>query len=128
DGGEEAGATGTGQLALYGVENYDDSLDGKIYITTPITADSGGNIFFGFQVTGSTSLNLRSGIARMSPDGQGAWVAAGRAAGDPALDHAVYNGAPALSNDESTRYVTIHTGSSGRGRPIALDTTTPHPV
>ena len=57
-----------GQIVFYGLTNYlantNAYLQG-IYISTPITSDRYGNIFFGFQVTGRTPLNLKSGIARI---------------------------------------------------------------
>ena len=43
-------------------------------IDTPITADDQGNIYFGFVVTGSNPLNLKSGVARMDSKGKGTCI------------------------------------------------------
>src|SRR5579862_9910630 len=68
-----------GQLAFYGLTNYlanTNAYLGNVYINTPITSDRYGNIFFGFQVTGSNPLNLHGGIARIDYNGTGTWVSA----------------------------------------------------
>ena len=47
----------TGRMAFYGLTNYQDSpgtFNGNVQITTPITSDRYGNIYFGFEVTGAT--------------------------------------------------------------------------
>jgi hypothetical protein len=118
------GAPVTGQLVFYGVDNYDHSYDSKVFINTPITADSAGNIYFGFVATGSTPLNLKSGIARISGAGVGTWVAASTAAGDAAISKVAHNCAPALSNDGSTLYVAVNLNNFGRGYLLALNSTT----
>jgi autotransporter-associated beta strand protein len=122
------GATTTGQLAFYGIGNYTHAgFDSSVFINTPITADSAGNIYFGFMVTGSNPLNLTSGLARMAPDGTGSWVAASTAANDSGITKVVHNCAPALSNDQSTVYVAVSNGNGtgfGTGYLLALDSTT----
>jgi hypothetical protein len=127
DNPDQPGATKTGQLAFYGIANYDHSLDSKVYIKTPLTADNAGNIYFGFAVSGSTSLNLRSGIARMTPGGSGAWIGGARIAGTPAINTTANNAAPALSNDESTIYVVAVSSSSSKAVLAALDSSTLKP-
>jgi len=74
------GTPSVGQFAFYGISHYDHSLDQVIYINTPLTADRAGNLYFGFEVIGSNSLNLKNGIARLQPNGVGTWVAASTAA------------------------------------------------
>ena len=53
-------ATGTtGQLAFYGIALYRANpalFNGAVMISTPITADRFGNIYFGFLVTGALAL------------------------------------------------------------------------
>jgi hypothetical protein len=117
-------ATINGRLAFYGLSNYDSSYDSKVKICTPLTSDSVGNIYFGFVVYGPTSLNLVSGIARMNPDGNGSWVSATGAAGDTAIRQVVFNCAPALSNDQSSLYVAVSSGSFGSGYLLRLDSGT----
>src|SRR4030095_8995233 len=50
------------------------AFDSTIFINTPITADSAGNIFFGFRVQGTAPAPLgspQSGLARISAAGEG---------------------------------------------------------
>jgi hypothetical protein len=124
DNPDDPGATISGQVAFYGIDNYSHSLDSRVFINTPLTPDDAGDIFFGFQVTGSNSLHLTSGIARMGADGTGTWVAAGAAAGDSGIDKAATGSAPALSNDESLLYVAVNQTSTGRGDLLALNSAT----
>ena len=73
----DANSGATGQLAFYGMANYNlnpGAFNGAVFINTPITSDSSGNIYFGFQVTGPNPLNLQSGIARLASNGVGSWV------------------------------------------------------
>src|SRR5580658_7821120 len=61
-------ATGpSGQIAFYGNSLYaanQAAFAATVTISTPLTADSNGNIYFGFDVTGSNPASLTSGIAR----------------------------------------------------------------
>ena len=116
-----------GHHAFYGIANYDPSYDQKVFINTPLTGDSHGNIYFGFQVTGPTPLHLQSGVARLGPDGTGTWVAASTAAADPTITKVVHNAAPALSNDGSVLYVPVR-NANGFGYLVALDSTTLTPL
>jgi hypothetical protein len=118
-----------GQTAFYGLTNYTANTNAylnNVYINTPITADRYGNIFFGFQVTGSTPLNLRSGIARIDYNGTGTWVAATNAASDAGISKVVMNCAPALNNDHKTLYVAVNNGSYGYL--VAVDSRTLAPL
>jgi hypothetical protein len=138
---ENPDATGTpvtGQIAFYGLANYNASpatYQANVKINTPITIDRYGNIFFGFYVTGSTPLNLQSGIARIAQDGTGSWVSATALAGnDPGIKKVVHNCAPALSNDHRTLYVAVSATdpingiNSGFGYLASLDSRTLAPI
>lgn len=99
--------------------------DANIIINTPLTADAQGNVFFGFIVTGPTSANLASGVARLGADGVGRWVSASAAAGDAAITKVATNSAPALSADGRTLYVAVNnTASQANGYLLALDSVT----
>jgi len=114
-----------GQLAFFGIGNYrknKSTYDHSVMIDTPITADEAGNIYFGFLVTGSTPLGLKSGIARIGADGTGTWISAADAANDAEIGEAAQNCAPAVSSDQSTIYITVSDGSAGYL--LALDSTT----
>ena len=121
----DLGTGAAGQLAFYGIDNYNANkaiLDQKVMVDTPITADEAGNIYFGFYVTGSNPLNLKSGVARIGADGQGTWVSAASASGDAAMSQVAQNCAPAISKDQSTIYITVSDGEFGYL--LGLDSTT----
>jgi len=107
------------QIAFYGNAAYaanQAAFDAAVVINTPITADSRGNIYFGFLVQSSTPIPLSSGIARISAAGVGSWVAASAAAGDAGQAKVATNCALALSNDENAVYAaTTSNGGTGFG-------------
>jgi hypothetical protein len=120
-----------GQIAFYGLTNYTANTNAylsSVYICTPLTSDRYGNIFFGFQVTGATPVNLQSGIARIDYNGTGTWIAATNAANDVGIVHVVMNCAPALSNDHKTLYVAVNNGSYGYGYLVAVNSRTLAPL
>jgi hypothetical protein len=128
DNPDSANSPSVTQLAFYGIDNYNPStFNSTVYINTPITADSAGNIYFGFQVVGTGPLNLKGGIARIDASGHGSWVAASDAAGNPAITKVVANNAPALSNDGSVLYIAVNNtngAQTGQGYLLALNSTT----
>jgi hypothetical protein len=121
-------ATISGQLAFYGISNYNLNPGGynsTVMIDTPLTADAAGNIYFGFEVTGSNPSGLTSGgVARIGADGSGSYVLAGTAAGDNTVTKVPLGSAPALSADGSTLYVSVNEGGNYYGYLLALDSTT----
>src|SRR5882724_3012800 len=120
----DANSGATGRLAFYGISNYNlnpGAYNSAVFINTPITSDAAGNIYCGFQVTGTNPLNLQSGVARIASNGVGSWVSATSAAADPAIIKVVHNCAPALSNDGSTLYIAVSTGNFSRGFLLALN-------
>ncbi len=131
-----SGAICPGRLAFYGLNKYEKhrrKFNARIMINTPLTADSAGNIYFGFVVLRkSGSLHdanhkkLKSGIARIDSSGNGMWIAASAAANDKKMTGVSLNCAPALSPDLSTVYVAVSNGSVGYL--VALDSTTLAPI
>ena len=120
-----------GQIAFYGLSNYAANTNAylnNVFICTPITSDRYGNIFFGFQVTGSTPVSLTSGIARIDFNGTGTWIAAGTTVSNATVSQVAMNCAPALSNDHKTLYLAINNGYSGYGYLVALDSRTLAPL
>jgi hypothetical protein len=103
-----------GSLAYYHANQA--GFDASVKINTPITADSNGNIYFGYQLTGGTlpAGVTGSGIARVDANGNGTFVAANTASSDPAIGNVALSSAPALSNDGATVYVAVTGGSSSR--------------
>jgi hypothetical protein len=109
----DAPTSTVGQVAFYGTALYNANqaaFNGTVRITTPLTADRSGNIFFGFEVTGSNPANLSSGIARVTIAGTGTWKSAASLGGDSLI---AYNAAPAMSNTQTTVYVATTDGSGG---------------
>ena len=104
----------SGRLAFYGLAAYQAdpaSFDSTVFVNTPITADSSGNIYFGFRTAPGAPLGLTSGIARIDAAGNGTWIAAATIGGDIAAV-VPHQAAPALANDESTLYVAV-AGAAG---------------
>ena len=104
--------------AFYPIANYNanpTAFNNTVFVNTPITADSAGNIYFGFRVQGAAPAPLsstQSGYARIDPSGNGTFVLVGAATGDPIIDRVTHNLAPALSNDESTLHVAARASSN----------------
>jgi hypothetical protein len=124
---DQSGATRTGTVVFFGQSNYNQdptAYNNNLKICTPITSDAAGNIYFGFQVLGSTPLNLSSGIARIDKAGNGTYVSASAAANDAGITCMQFNSAPAISKDGKTVYVAVNSGSGGYGYLLALDSTT----
>ena len=104
------------------------AFNSSVFINTPITADSNGNVFFGFRVQGTAPAPLsttQSGFARIDPNGNATFVLAGNAAADATIGRDTHNSAPALSNDGTTVYVVVKGASSDTyGYLLGLDSTT----
>ena len=116
-----------GHLYFYGRNNYQadpQAYEQNVQINTPLTTDVNGNVFFGFLVLGSTPIGLKSGLARITPNGHGSWVSASAISGDPAITKVAMSCAPALSNDGSTLYVAVDSQDFGYGYLVALNSTT----
>jgi len=93
------------------------AYNNTIFVNTPITADSHGNIYFGFRVQGTAPdpLNTtQSGFARIDNNGNGIFVLAAAAANDAAIQRDSHNVAPALSSDETTLYVVVKWATNNR--------------
>jgi hypothetical protein len=117
-----------GSLVFYGKDNFDAApatYRNVVRICTPITSDRYGNLFFGYYVTGTNPIGLKSGLARISYNGVGTFVTASAAAGDSGISRVAYNCTPALSNDHRTLYVAVSGGGDfGTGYLLALDSWT----
>lgn len=127
-------ATGTiATVAFYGNDAYASApaaFNANVIISTPLTVDARGNVYFGYVVQGANPANLTSGFARVAPDGSARFVSVRDAAGaaHPTMTKPATNSAPALSNDLSTVYVAVvsqpPTGERPAGTLLALDATT----
>jgi hypothetical protein len=119
------------RIAFYGIGNYTGGnialYNSTVFIDTPITPDGAGNVYFGFQVTGSNPSGLVSGIARIDASGVGTWTSAGAALGGDLNPNLIvqHNSAPVLSNDGSTLYVGVTQSTNDSYSWLtALDSTT----
>jgi hypothetical protein len=119
------------RVAFYGLDAYgrdSASFNSSVFVNTPLTTDSQGNVFFGFRVQGTAPSPLgttQSGFARIAPDGSGTYVLAGAAAGDVAITRDSHNSAPALSSDERVLYVVVKSGTTNNyGYLLGLDAAT----
>jgi hypothetical protein len=84
------------------------AYNSNLFINTPLTASTNGEIYFAYRATGTIpdpiSTN-RSGFVRIDADGNGTYVTAPAAAGSANAGSSPMNCAPVLSNDGSTVYV-----------------------
>ena len=115
------------RLVFYGENNFNANPNlyaHAVMINTPITADSEGNLYFGFVVVAPTPMGLQSGLARISADGQGSFVTASSAANDSLITKVATSCAPALSLDEKILYVGVNEFDFGPGDLLALDSQT----
>jgi len=125
----------SGQVAFYGMtgaKGYtanQSAYNAAVQISTPLTTDRSGDVYFGFTVTGTNPLNLVSGIARISVAGIGTWTSAVSLSGDGSASQIALNCAPALSNDQHTVYVATSSGTEfGTGYLTSLNATTLAPI
>jgi hypothetical protein len=114
DNPDSTNAVTGGQIAFYGLANYQANTNAylsNVFISTPITSDRYGDIFFGFVVTGSNPLGLRSGLARIDFNGTGTWIAASSMTTNAGIVKVAVNCCPALSNDHKTLYVAVNSSA-----------------
>ncbi len=128
----DAASGATGQIAFYGAAQYaaaPATFNSNVKISTPITTDRYGNLFFGFVVLGPNPANLQSGLARIGEDGVATWISAATAAADSNITRVLMNCAPALSHDQKTLYLAVTTaGDYGSGYLVAFDSRTLAPL
>jgi hypothetical protein len=89
------------------------AYNSSVFISTPLTSDAAGNIYFGFETTSSAPGGLSSGIARITPAGVATYVSADSASGTSLGGFRVgTNSALAVSNDGTTIYAALNGGSN----------------
>jgi hypothetical protein len=120
-----------GNASDLGVYNANRAaFDANVKISTPITSDSSGNIYFGYHVANPSQVGgLRSGLARISSTGQASFVSATSLAppGDTTINMVSLNSAPAVTTDGNKVYLAVSTTSSsstafGNGYLVSLNT------
>ncbi len=119
------------RIAFYGDAAYNANqagFDADIKISSPLTSDSQGNIYFTYRAMGSNPFALTHGLARVGADGSGTWRTT-NALADSLGTTAVFNAAPALSLDESVVYTAVRIAAQTavlqtHGWLVAADATT----
>jgi hypothetical protein len=130
DNPDSAGHGAPVREAFYPVANYNANpaaYNSTVFINTPLTPDSNGNIYFGFRVEGTAPAPLnttQSGFARIDANGNGIFVLAATAANDANVTRDSHNSAPGLSNDEATVYIVAKSASGTISYLLGLDSTT----
>ena len=138
---DAAGAVTPTQLSFVGASgdatnlgNYNANkanYDANVKISTPITSDGFGNIYFGYQVANPSEVGgLASGLARIDSAGHATFVTAASLApaGDTTIRTISLGSAPAVTTDGSKVYVAISTNNAtstgnqfGSGYLVALN-------
>ncbi len=111
-----------GSLATY--QANEAAYNADVSISTPITADAQGNIYFGYQTNSSAPGGLSSGIARIGADGSKAFFAANQlmvGSANAGLNQVATNCAPAVSADGTKIYVAMNSGNFTSGRLVELN-------
>jgi hypothetical protein len=119
----------TGRVAFYDIAIFNDhtaQMTADVMISTPITSDKAGNIYFGFLTETSNPAKVASGLARIAANGTGTWISAAAASGDKTMTEVPVDCAPALSSNGKLVYTGISNGSSGYI--VSLDAATLTPV
>jgi hypothetical protein len=132
---DSSGSATPTQETFYGsLANYQANqaaYNAGVAISTPITADKFGNIYFGYQTSDSAPGGLTNGVARISAGGQGSFFQAnqlqvgGNSAG---MNQVVTNSAPAVTADGKTVYVAMSSGEGGACRLVAMNAATLTPT
>jgi RHS repeat-associated protein len=120
-----------GQLAFYGLANYSanpSDYNKSLFINTPLTVDSAGDVFCGFRVQASPPVSFggsQGGYARLGADGNNLYASAQSiAGGDTNISEDAQNSAPALGGDGRLYVVVRSAKSACDGYLAALDSTT----
>jgi hypothetical protein len=102
------------------------AFNSTIFINTPVTADTNGNVFFGFRIQQAAPAPLNTtngGFVRIDPVGNAIYVLVNSAANDVRITRDSHNCAPALSNDGATLYVAVKGTNSNYAYLLGLDAT-----
>lgn len=98
------------------------AYDSNVFISTPLTSDAAGNVYFGYETKSGAPGGIASGIARITPSGVVTTTTANAATGiSGATGYRVgTNSAPALSLDGTKLYVGLN--GTGTDYLAAIDT------
>jgi len=120
-----AGAVIPNQVNFYASKKL--KFTTSVQISTPLTSDANGTVFFGYEVNGVAKKKLGAGgLARVDANGRGSFTTleAGTKHNKVPLE-IVQNCTPALSRDGLTIYIAARpVFAVGRGYLVALDSST----
>jgi hypothetical protein len=110
------------RIAFFNINYYKQNpsaFNNAIFISTPVTSDGAGNIYFGYVGTRNSlpgyPNGIPSGLARISSSGAGTFASAASLSNDNGMVKVVTNCAPAVTADGSSVYVAVNNGNFGRG-------------
>jgi hypothetical protein len=106
----------SGRVAFFGDAAYATdpaAFDATVFVNTPLTSDDEGNVYFGVQGTAANPAGVVSSLVKVTPTGASTAVPVTTYASD--MSKLQHNGAPALSPDGSTVYVTVNATGGGGG-------------
>jgi hypothetical protein len=109
-----------------GYESNPSAYNNSVFISTPLTSDAAGNIYFGYETTASAPGGMKSGLARVASNGSATFISADAASGlggSPGLRVAT-NCAPAISSDGTSLYVALRTDTGSSAYLAKLSTAT----
>ena len=112
------------RMAFYGDGAYTinkTGMDAGLFVSTPLTSDSRGRIYFGVRAVNSNPLGISSGLVRWDPAGPMLFFSPAAATAGAITDVSM-NCAPALSADEQTVYVACRGAASAPAYLMAVAT------
>lgn len=119
------------RVAFFGYNAYfadKGTFNSNVKITTPLTTDAAGNVYFGYRTYGGDpdkapvgAMKLLSGIAKIGVNGVNTWKTCAQITGDPTATHVQFQCAPAVSPDGQIVYVGVKK-SAGGGYLVGLNT------
>lgn len=110
------------RLAFFGMNNYNQdpaAFESAIQISTPISCDESGNLYFGYVSSGAAlpgyPAGIASGLAMVSATGKGNFVSAANLCGDADIVKCAYNCAPGITADGTGLYIAVNQSNSSYG-------------
>lgn len=118
------GAHVPNRVAFFGDAAYaanPGAFNASLRVSTPLTSDANGTVYFGVRAVSANPLGIGSGIAAVDANGQGRFVSVASASAGLCTQVGM-NCAPALSADGSRLYLSARGNSSSPGYLLALAT------
>ena len=104
------------------MNNYNQNpaaFDNAIQISTPISCDESGNLYFGYLSSGVAlpgyPNGIASGLAMVSANGKGNFISAENLCGDANIVKCAYNCAPGITGDGTGLYIAVNQSNYSYG-------------